>query len=144
MSPITFNNINGLAAKAPRNCRRLVRTFIESYLKEMDVPSKYADLMFSVPKEQVRWIDNAEFESDLEGFIPELKDWMDARCDKRTDVEKVMSKEIDAKPRVQLTATEKKVMELLAEKDFEQLMCEDKALRELSREAKLTMFTEQK
>jgi hypothetical protein len=33
-----------------------VRTIIEAYLKEMGVPSKYADLMFSIPKNEVRWI----------------------------------------------------------------------------------------
>jgi hypothetical protein len=69
---------------------------------------------------------------------------MNARCDKRTDVEKAMSEEIDAKPRVQLTATEKKVMMLLSEKKLEQMICEDKILRELGREAKLKMFTERK
>jgi hypothetical protein len=51
-----------------------LREVVEKYLKEMSVPAKYADLMFSVPKDKVWWITGADFEADLEGFIPELKD----------------------------------------------------------------------
>jgi len=60
-----------------------VRSVVETYLKEMGVPSKYADMMFSVPKDQVRWIDAADFKADFSGFIPELKDWVDARCNNK-------------------------------------------------------------
>src|SRR5262249_24151623 len=61
---------------------------LENYLKEMSVPAKYADLMFSIPKGEIRWIGSADFVADLEGTLPELRDWLAARCDKRTDVEK--------------------------------------------------------
>ena len=47
--------------------------------------------MFSVPKDEIRWISNDDFEADFNGFIPELKDWVDARCDKRTDIESMSS-----------------------------------------------------
>jgi hypothetical protein len=66
------------------------RTTVENYLKEMNVPAEYADLMFSVPKDKVRWIGKEKFEADLEGVIPGLKDWLAARCDKRTDIEKAV------------------------------------------------------
>jgi len=141
---LTDSDLTSLSASEAMASAKQLRAFIESYFKEMDVPSKYADLMFSVPREQVRWIDDTNFEFDLEGFIPELKDWIDARCDKRTAVEKVVSEELKDKPRTHLSATEKKVMELLDEEEFERLVCEDKAREELSREAKLKMFTEQK
>ena len=64
------------------------RAIVESYLREMGVPAKYADQMFSVPKDEVRWISSNEFETDFAGFIPELRDWVDARCDGRSDAEK--------------------------------------------------------
>jgi hypothetical protein len=44
-----------------------VRTVVETYLKEMGVPLKYADLMFSIPKDQVRWITNADYQADFDG-----------------------------------------------------------------------------
>lgn len=76
-----------------------VRTVVEAYLKEMGVPLKYADLMFSIPKEQVRWITGAEYEADFSGVVPELRDWLSARCDKRSDVEKRLDNLFDAKIR---------------------------------------------
>ena len=63
------------------------RAIVEDYLKEMGVPAKYADQMYSVPKDEVRWINKDEFEADFNGFISGLKDWVDARCNKWTDVE---------------------------------------------------------
>jgi hypothetical protein len=70
------------------------RAIVEDYLKEMGVPAKYADQMFSVPKDETRWINNNEFEADFNGFIPGLKDWVDARCNKWTDDEKAFYESI--------------------------------------------------
>ncbi|HEX3495617.1 MAG TPA: hypothetical protein VHT02_00320, partial [Methylocella sp.] len=50
-----------------------VRTIVEAYLKEMSAPAKYADLMFSIPKDQVRWISETDFKTDFAGLVPELK-----------------------------------------------------------------------
>jgi hypothetical protein len=76
------NDLKALSADEAIGSANRLRAFIESYLKEMDVPAKYAELIFSVPKDQNGWVTGAEFKSDLNGFIPVLKDWMDARCDK--------------------------------------------------------------
>jgi len=57
-----------------------VRHAIESYLREMDVPAKYADLMFSTAPNKVRWITQEELDSDLDGLIPELKKHVDVKC----------------------------------------------------------------
>jgi hypothetical protein len=66
-----------------------VRETVKNYLKDMDVPDKYVDLIFSVPPTEVRWITQNEFDSDLRGFIPELKDWVGAKCDLHTSGEKI-------------------------------------------------------
>jgi hypothetical protein len=50
-----------------------MRTIVEKYLKLMDVPSKYAENMYSVPKASIRWIRYDEFQTDLSGFISENK-----------------------------------------------------------------------
>jgi hypothetical protein len=141
---LTGNDLRGLSANEAIASANQLRTVVENYLKEMNVPAKYADLMFSVPKDQVRWIGSADFESDLEGFIPELKDWMDAHCDKRTDVEKAIWEELKDKSKAQMTLTEESVSDLLLKKVVEQDKCESEALSELSHQAHLKMFTEQK
>ena len=64
-----------------------IRTAIENYLKVMDVPAKYAEDMFSVPKGKVQWIRNDEFEADFAGFIPTLRGLVAARCGSGTDLE---------------------------------------------------------
>jgi hypothetical protein len=132
-----LKNLSGDQAMASAN---QLRAMVESYLKEMNVPSKYADLMFSVPKDDVRWIDNADYEGDLEGFIPELKDWIDARCDTRTDVEKAAWRALEHKITAQMTTAEKSISERLQKKMLDLDNCSSKELGELNHQARLRMF----
>jgi hypothetical protein len=55
------------------------RIIVEKYLKEMGVPSPYAEMMFLVPPGEIRWITSDEFQAGLEGIVPELRDWVSAR-----------------------------------------------------------------
>jgi hypothetical protein len=119
-----------------------LRTMVDSYLKEMGVPAKYADLMFSVPKDEVRWIGSSDFEIDLEGIVPELKDWVEARCDTRTDVEKAAWANLKNKSPAQMTAAERSISEMLLKKMSVLDECGSKALSELSHQAHLKMFWE--
>jgi len=57
-----------------------VRAAIERYLREMDVPEKYVNFMFAIPSARVRWISQRELETDLDGFIPKLKEIVDRQC----------------------------------------------------------------
>src|SRR5262249_565286 len=57
-----------------------VRKMVQGYLKEMDVPEKYVDLIYSIPPSEIRWFTQSEVDSDLQGSVPELKDWIAARC----------------------------------------------------------------
>jgi hypothetical protein len=102
-----------------------VRTVIEAYLKEMGVPLKYAEIMFSISKDQVHWISTAEYQADFDGIISELKDWMGARCDNFTEVEKRLSV-FDAKiNRGDKFSPEEEVMRRsLAQKLKAQVQCE--------------------
>ena len=52
--PLTENEIT-VATNVARNVIRL-------YLKKMNVPDKYLDLMYSVPTNELRWISQDEFE----------------------------------------------------------------------------------
>ena len=61
------------------------RLAITNYLKSMDVPAKYAEDMYSVPKGMILWIRSDEFDSDFDGFVPELSSIINARCVNSTD-----------------------------------------------------------
>jgi len=107
-----------------------IRKAVEDYLKEMGVPTRYTDLMFSIPKDQIRSISEADFKSDFEGYIPELRDWIEATCNNLTDVEKIVSKGIFAKNqrREKLPEDEERTFRLLVEKYGKQGQCELQAL----------------
>jgi hypothetical protein len=97
------------------------RAVVDEYLKEMGVPAKYADVMFAVPKDEMKWVDIDSFNADLEGFTPELKDWVGARCDKLTSSEKAIWNALPDKPQ---TAAEELMAQALLKKKSEQFKCE--------------------
>ena len=105
------------------------RTTVENYLKGMDVPAKYAENMYSVPKGRIRWIRNDEFGGDFGGFIPDLRDWVNARCDNRTDVE---GKNWDDKAHAEPTTAERSMSDMSKKKNEVQLNCERKLQDELA------------
>jgi hypothetical protein len=47
---------------------------IERYLSAMNVPAKYAENMYTVPKNKILWIRNDEFDADFNGFIQAFRD----------------------------------------------------------------------
>lgn len=113
------------------------RTIVEAYLKEMGVPPKYADLMFSIPKDQVRWITDAEYEADFAGIVSELKDWLSARCDKRTEVENRLDDLFDAKIMrgEKLSPEEEVIRRALDEKLPVKVRCENLLIDEMREDA---------
>jgi len=108
------------------------RATIENYLKVMDVPAKYAEDMYSVPKGKIQWIRNDEFEADFGGFIPELRDWVAARCDNRTDVERKNWEGLKYKTRAEHSAVERSVTDISRKKYEAQLNCERNVQDELA------------
>jgi hypothetical protein len=66
-----------------------VRNAIRLYLKKMNVPDKYLDLMYSMPPNELHWISQNEFDSDLKGYVPEAKGLLNARCNPRPDQIKI-------------------------------------------------------
>ena len=45
----------------------------------------------------MHWITQNEFDSDLQGFIPEMKDWVGTRCDSQINEQKSSSANRNAK-----------------------------------------------
>jgi hypothetical protein len=84
---LSGNDLKRLSLDQATEADQRTRQTVENYLKVMDVPAKYAEDMYSVPKGKIQWIRNDEFEADFDGFIPDLRDRVNARCDSRTDVE---------------------------------------------------------
>jgi hypothetical protein len=109
----------------------LARTVVENYLKEMDVPTKYIDQMFSVPKDKILWISEDDFDADFKGLIPNVRDWVDAKC-KLTDVEEVALKSINDKPFDKRTKAEWAISERLSKQKWD---CEQQAKFKLHKDA---------
>ena len=109
------------------------RTAIENYLKVMDVPAKYAEDMFSVPKGKIQWIRNDEFEADFAGFIPTLRGWVAARCGSGTDLENKNGEALKYNnPRAQQSAVERSMSDSAMKENRAQLKCERNIQDELA------------
>jgi hypothetical protein len=113
----------------------LTKAAIETYLRGMDVPTKYSDQMFTVPKDQILWISQDDFAANFSGFVSSLRDWIDAKCDDRTDIEKVAWENIKNKHHNEMTQTEKSLSDMLRKKMRAQWPCEEKVTFELRRDA---------
>lgn len=111
---------NGQAMDAVASTRKAV----EAYLGQMGVPPKYADLMFSVSPEQAYRITEEEFDADFDGFITDLKDWVDAQCDKRTDEEKQVYAQFKDLGYAQMPSAAQATMKEIERKYEGQLKCE--------------------
>ena len=61
---------------------------IKRYLEEMNVPNKYLEFMYSTPPNEVHWITQSEFDSDLKGYIPQVQAILDAKCNSRPLIER--------------------------------------------------------
>lgn len=77
-----------------------IRTALTLYLKQMDVPEKYIDLMYSVPPKDIHWITQREYDSDFRGYIPKLRDLLDARCNVPTNPKRFSAATLKAPPNV--------------------------------------------
>lgn len=77
MSPDELERISGEEAERRTSS---VRALVEWYLAKMGVPLKYADEMYAVPKESMRWLTENEIETDFHGFIPQVRAWVQTQC----------------------------------------------------------------
>jgi hypothetical protein len=139
---LSETELKAISSKDAITTSSKVRTVVENYLREMSVPSKYANMMFSIPKDQIQWLTPSDVHSDLAGFIPELKDWVDARCDSRTDIEKHLSQTLEAnvKREKMLSPEDKILWDKLADKDNERRQCEDKVRIDLNKQGFQEVF----
>jgi hypothetical protein len=77
MSPDELERMSSDEAERRANS---VRALVEWYLAKMGVPRKYADEMYAVPKESMRWLTHDEVEADFQGFIPQVRHWVETQC----------------------------------------------------------------
>jgi hypothetical protein len=122
-------DLKALTANQAMESSTQTRTIVETYLREMGVPSKYADLMFSNSGDQMYWIDDADFEANFWGFIPELKGWVNAKCDKRSEIEKRVDDALEEKRNrgQRLTPEEESIRLMLGKKMEARVYCEGDA-----------------
>jgi len=113
---LSENDLKGMNGDQAIAAASQTRMKVENYLKEMGIQTKYSDRMFLVPKNEVRWISEDDFEADFKGFIPELQDWIAAKCDTRTDVEKAAWENLKDKSPARMTAAERLISDMLKKK----------------------------
>jgi hypothetical protein len=111
------------------------RTVVQDYLEEMGVPAKYAEEMFRLSQGDIRWLSHEEIQADFDGFVPELRDWVDTQCDKRSDTEKNILKQMHGKGIAELTPTERAMAGRLVTKRSQQFQCENELQSELAKYA---------
>ena len=134
------SDMKGLSADQALASASELRTVVENYLREMSVPAKYADLMFSIPKDDIRWISAAEFANDFAGIIPGLRDWVAARCDTRTEAEKIEWNDLKYQPEAERTPVERIVADQLFKKVLALARCTETTIEGLSDDAYQKMF----
>ena len=120
---LTADTLKRLSADQAITANGQSRTMVENYLKAMGIPAKYAEMMYSDPGHRIRWIRNDEFEADLDGFIPQLRDWAGARCDRRSDSEKNDRQTSKSKPVIQQPKSERSTDTLPSANQAQELSC---------------------
>jgi hypothetical protein len=140
---LSETELKAMSGKDAMTAATTTKTIVENYLREMSVPTKYADMMFSIPKDDIRWLSANEVDSDLAGFIPELRDWVDAKCDSRTDIEKALTQTLEAKVKSARTlSSEDNILhDMLEKKDTERRECEDKVRVDLNKQGFQEVFS---
>jgi hypothetical protein len=76
-----------LTAEGAIDFARKAESDTQEYLVEMDVPTKYAAIMFSTPSDDIYFLDAREV-AGLHGLIPGLREWMEGKCGLSTVAEK--------------------------------------------------------
>jgi hypothetical protein len=121
---LSKDDLVGLTSDQAMSVVGASRRIVEAYLRDMSVPAKYVDEMFSIGSDEIKWIGADDFGTDFEGFIAELRDWVDAQCDKRTKEEKTIWNMLVNKTGVTRTSAEKVMQDALLRKYSEQRKCE--------------------
>ena len=127
---------------AKKSATWFIHETVKNYLKDMDVPDKYADLIYSVPPTKVRWITQNEFDSDLEGFIPELSEWVGANCGQHAIEGKIINGDLNKRSQLPATAqTPQKTSAVSAKYSSENIRCWMQAKTELPKMAWRKVFS---
>ena len=66
---------------------RLLRKMITDYIVEMGIPVVYADRLFSNPRDRIEYLEEEEIQRHFLHEIPEVEDWLSARCPRFTPLE---------------------------------------------------------
>jgi len=75
---------------------------------------------------------NDDFEADFDGFIPQVRDWVDARCDKRGDIKNNGMQLPKAKTTAEQVNSERSVGTTPMGRHREELSCQKQAQVDLA------------
>jgi hypothetical protein len=84
---LTEETASSLSAEEAINFAKQAEQDTSMYLKEMDIPEKFAGIMFSTPSADLYMLKEDEV-AGIDGLIPGLREWMDTRCNLSSPEEK--------------------------------------------------------
>ncbi len=108
------------------------RVLIEKYLKDMSVPIRYAEKMYSIPKDEIYWLPIEEADKIFDGFTPEIDDWVKAQCPKLSNIEKSVRDQYRQRGFRNLSQTEKRTQGEINDKTINILKCQRHVREELA------------
>lgn len=109
-----------------------IKAIVAGYLEEMNVPSFYANRLFSNPKDVVKWLYSKETHNHLSGFIPEMDEWLKNQCPSLTDIEAATKNNLQDKGYKNWIKSEKNIMKNIQKKDSQIFHCRYKKHQKVS------------
>ena len=109
-----------------------IKAIVAGYLEEMNVPSFYANRLFSNPKDVVKWLYSKETHYKLSGYLPEMDEWLKSQCPSLTNIEITMKKTLQDKGYKNWIKSEKSAMRVIQKKDSQIFKCKYKKHQQIS------------
>ena len=109
-----------------------LRNIVREYFSDMGVPSEYVVRSFEVPSGRIVWLPGEEIEERFAGYIPEIDEWISAKCDALTVAERELYDQYSETPGNQIPADVRPIVEVIYEKTREIDACKDEVHNEAS------------
>jgi hypothetical protein len=88
---LTKDDYKKMSLPETQNSFEVVKNKVGAYLTKMNVPTKYFDIMISARPEELRWLTQDEVQQDFMGYIPAVREFMNARCQSTSEDERAFN-----------------------------------------------------
>ena len=102
---------------------KFLKTMVKDYFVEMGVSTDYVDRAFSISSNEIEWLKRDEIEKYFFGLIPEIDEWVSARCPKLTEAEALIYGDDYVGSWETMSVVEKKLFKQASDKSFQISKC---------------------